>query len=141
MIIYCAIMFLPNYFSNSFTQLLSNLIVVIAVLFLLKIRYKPSLFITLMGFYQLYLILITYINKTNTADIHLIISNCKIFFFLCVIDYMLKRKQKDITNIIFYILLIFVALDFFSIVFFTISISWLSATYLNFVELFKMTLE
>ena len=118
MIIYCAIMFLPNYFSNSFTQLLSNLIVVIAVLFLLKIRYKPSLFITLMGFYQLYLILITYINKTNTADIHLIISNCKIFFFLCVIDYMLKRKQKDITNIIFYILLIFVALDFFSIVFF-----------------------
>ena len=118
MIIYCAIMFLPNYFLNSFTQLLSNLIVVIAVLFLLKIRYKPSLFITLMGFYQLYLILITYINKTNAADIHLIISNCKIFFFLCVIDYMLKRKQKDITNIIFYILLIFVALDFFSIVFF-----------------------
>ena len=118
MIIYCGIMFLPSCFSNSFTQLLSNLMVVIAVLFLLQVRYKPNFFIVLTGFYQLYLILITYINHTNAADIHLIISNCKLFFFLCVIDYMLKKKQKDTTNIMFYILLIFVALDFFSIVFF-----------------------
>lgn len=118
MITYCGIMFLPSCFSNSFTQLLSNLMVVIAVLFLLQVRYKPNFFIVLTGFYQLYLILITYINHTNAADIHLIISNCKLFFFLCVIDYMLKKKQKDTTNIIFYILLIFVALDFFSIIFF-----------------------
>ena len=116
--VYCIVMFLPSYFSNSFTQLLSNLMVVLAALFLLWYRYRPNNFIVLTGLYMLYLIVISYINHTSAADIHLPISYCKTFFFLCVTDYMLKKKQKDTTNIMFYILLVFVALDFFSIVFF-----------------------
>lgn len=118
MILYCFAMFVPGYFSNVGIKILSNLMMVIAALFLLRRKYKPNKFIVLTGIYMLYLITITYINRTNAADIHLIISYCKIFFFLGVVDYMLKNKQAIAVNIMFYILLLFVSLDFFSIIFF-----------------------
>ena len=118
MILYCFAMFVPGYFSNVGIKILSNLMMVIAALFLLRRKYKPNKFIVLTGIYMLYLITITYINRTNAADIHLIISYCKILFFLGVVDYMLKNKQAIAVNIMFYILLLFVSLDFFSIIFF-----------------------
>lgn len=118
MIIYCFIMFVPGYFSNAGIKLLSNLMMVVAAFFLLRHKYKPNKFIVLTGIYMLYLMIISYINRTNAADIHLIISYCKIFFFLGVFDYMLKNNQENAVNIMFYILLLFVSLDFFSIILF-----------------------
>lgn len=129
MILYCIVMFVPDYFSNVGVKLLSNLIMIVAALFLLCHRYKPNKYIVLTSIYMLYLIIITYINRTNAADIHLVISYCKMFFFLCVVDHMLKYKQKNVMSIMFYILLFFVALDFLSIIFFpnglyTTSLTW-----------------
>lgn len=118
MILYCIVMFLPSYFSNSIIQLFSNILIIIAGLFLVKIRYKMTRFTALTGIYMLYLIIISYINNTSGANIHLIISYCKIFFFMCVIDYMFRNKQGKVINIMFYILLLFVSLDFFSIILF-----------------------
>ena len=118
MIIYCFVMFVPGYFSNAGIKLLSNLMMVVAAFFLLRHKYKPNKFIVLTGIYMLYLMIISYINRTNAADIHLIISYCKIFFFLGVFDYMLKNNQENAVNIMFYILLLFVSLDFFSIILF-----------------------
>ena len=118
MIIYCFVMFVPTYFSNAGIKLLSNVMVAIAALFLLRRKYKPNKFIVLTSIYLLYLMIMTYINRTNAADIHLIISYCKIFFFLGVFDYMLKNNQANAVNIMFYILLLFVSLDFFSIILF-----------------------
>lgn len=118
MLIYCIVMFLPSYFSNSSTQFLSNVLAVIAVLYLVQNRYKPSYFTLLSGLYLFYLVFITFFNQTEVADIHLVVSNSKLFFFLCVFDFMLKRKQKDAINIIFFVLSVYVALDFLSIVFF-----------------------
>ena len=118
MIIYCFVMFVPSYFSNVGIKLLSNLMMIAAAFFLIRHKYKPNKFIVLTGIYMLYLIVITYINRTNAADIHLIISHCKIFLFLSVFDYMLKNKQENTVNIMFYILLLFVCLDFFSIILF-----------------------
>ena len=118
MILYCLVMFVPGYFSNSGIKLLSNLMMIAAAFFLLRRKYKPNKFIVLTGIYMLYLMMISYINHTNAADVHLIISYCKIFFFLGVFDYMLKNKQENTVNVMFYILLLFVSLDFFSIIFF-----------------------
>lgn len=111
-------MFVPGYFSNAGIKLLSNLMMVVAAFFLLRHKYKPNKFIVLTGIYMLYLIVISYVNRTNAADIHLIIVYCKIFVFLCVADYMLKNNQANAVNIMFYILLLFVSLDFFSIILF-----------------------
>ena len=118
MIIYCFVMFVPGYFSNAGIKLLSNLMMVVAAFFLLRHKYKPNKFIVLTGIYMLYLIVISYVNRTNAADIHLIIVYCKIFVFLGVADYMLKNNQANAVNIMFYILLLFVSLDFFSIILF-----------------------
>lgn len=118
MIIYCFVMFVPTYFSNAGIKLLSNVMMAIAALFLLRRKYKPNKFIVLTSIYLLYLMIMTYINRTNAADIHLIISYCKIFIFLGVFDYMLKNNQANAVNIMFYILLLFVSLDFFSIILF-----------------------
>ena len=111
-------MFVPTYFSNAGIKLLSNVMMAIAALFLLRRKYKPNKFIVLTSIYLLYLMIMTYINRTNAADIHLIISYCKIFLFLGVFDYMLKNNQANAVNIMFYILLLFVSLDFFSIILF-----------------------
>ena len=73
MILYCFAMFVPGYFSNVGIKILSNLMMVIAALFLLRRKYKPNKFIVLTGIYMLYLITITYINRTNAADIFSII--------------------------------------------------------------------
>ena len=70
MIIYCFVMFVPGYFSNAGIKLLSNVMMVIAALFLLRRKYKPNKFIVLTGIYLLYLMIMTYINHTNAADIH-----------------------------------------------------------------------
>lgn len=118
MIIYCFVMFIPGYFSNAGIKLLSNLMMVVAAFFLLRHKYKPNKFIVLTGIYMLYLMIISYVNRTNAADIHLIIVYCKIFVFLGVADYMLKNNQANAVNIMFYILLLFVSLDFFSIILF-----------------------
>lgn len=111
-------MFVPGYFSNAGIKLLSNLMMVVAAFFLLRHKYKPNKLIVLTGIYMLYLIVISYVNRTNAADIHLIIVYCKIFVFLGVADYMLKNNQANAVNIMFYILLLFVSLDFFSIILF-----------------------
>lgn len=111
-------MFIPGYFSNAGIKLLSNLMMVVAAFFLLRHKYKPNKFIVLTGIYMLYLMIISYVNRTNAADIHLIIVYCKIFVFLGVADYMLKNNQANAVNIMFYILLLFVSLDFFSIILF-----------------------
>lgn len=111
-------MFIPGYFSNAGIKLLSNLMMVVAAFFLLRHKYKPNKFIVLTGIYMLYLMIISYVNRTNAADIHLIIVYCKIFVFLGVADYMLKNNQSNAVNIMFYILLLFVSLDFFSIILF-----------------------
>lgn len=129
MIIYCFVMFVPTYFSNAGIKLLSNVMMAIAALFLLRRKYKPNKFIVLTSIYLLYLMIMTYINRTNAADIHLIISYCKIFLFLGVFDYMLKNNQANAVNIMFYILLLFVSLDFFSIILFPNGLYYTSLTW------------
>lgn len=58
---------------------------------------------------------ITFIYHNKAADIHLIISNLKIVFMLCVIEYLLKRTPNSTINIMFFILITFVIIDFASI--------------------------
>ena len=68
--------------------------------------------------YFAYLIAITFIYHNKAADVHLIISNLKIVFMLCAIEYLLKRTPDSTINIMFFILITFVLIDFASIVLF-----------------------
>lgn len=116
--LYLFSMFLPGYFSNQTMKLVSNVMMVVVAIYLLVVKYKPSRFVILTICYFTYLIVITFIYHNKAADAHLIISNLKIVFMLCVIEYLLKRTPDSTINIMFFILITFVVIDFASIVLF-----------------------
>lgn len=113
--VYLFSMFLPGYFSSPIMQMVSNIMMVGVAIYLFSVKYKPSRFMILTICYFAYLIVITFIYHNKAADIHLIISNLKIVFMLCVIEYLLKRTPNSTINIMFFILITFVIIDFASL--------------------------
>lgn len=116
--VYLFSMFLPGYFSSPIMQMVSNIMMVGVAIYLFSVKYKPSRFMILTICYFAYLIAITFIYHNKAADVHLIISNLKIVFMLCAIEYLLKRTPDSTINIMFFILITFVLNDFASIVLF-----------------------
>ena len=116
--VYLFPMFLPGYFSNQVMQMVSNIMMVGVAIYLFSVKYKPSRFMILTICYFAYLIAITFIYHNKSADVHLIVSNLKIVFMLCVIEYLLKRTPDSTINIMFFLLITFVIFDFASIVLF-----------------------
>lgn len=116
--VYLFSMFLPGYFSSPIMQMVSNIMMVGVAIYLFSVKYKPSRFMILTICYFAYLIAITFIYHNKAADVHLIISNLKIVFMLCAIEYLLKRTPDSTINIMFFILITFVLIDFASIVLF-----------------------
>ena len=116
--VYLFSMFLPGYFSSPIMQMVSNIMMVGVAIYLFSVKYKPSRFMILTICYFAYLIAITFIDHNKAADVHLIISNLKIVFMLCAIEYLLKRTPDSTINIMFFILITFVLIDFASIVLF-----------------------
>ena len=116
--VYLFSMFLPGYFSSPIMQMVSNIMMVGVAIYLFSVKYKPSRFMILTICYFAYLIAITFIYHNKAADVHLIISNFKIVFMLCAIEYLLKRTPDSTINIMFFILITFVLIDFASIVLF-----------------------
>ena len=98
--------------------MVSNIMMVGVAIYLFSVKYKPSRFMILTICYFAYLIAITFIYHNKAADVHLIISNLKIVFMLCAIEYLLKRTPDSTINIMFFILITFVLIDFASIVLF-----------------------
>ena len=109
---YTIIVLLPNYFSHSLLSLLDNAFLIFGFCFLFLKRYKPSKSILLITSFYVYLIIITFINGTDTANVHIITSNAKIIFYLANLDYFLKNKQRSTINILFYFITFVVLLDF-----------------------------
>ena len=105
--VYLFSMFLPGFFSNQVMQIVSNIMMVGVAIYLFSVKYKPSRFMILTICYFAYLIVITFIYHNKAADIHLIISNLKIVFMLCAIEYLLKRTPHSTINIMFFILITF----------------------------------
>lgn len=118
LMLYLFSMFIPGYFSNQIMKLVSNVMMVVVVMYLFSVKYKPSRFMIITSLYFWYLIAITFINHNSTADIHLIISNLKIISMLCIIEYLLKKNPYSTINVMFFILSTFVLIDFASIVLF-----------------------
>lgn len=116
--VYLFSMFLPGYFSSPIMQMVSNIMMVGVAIYLFSVKYKPSRFMILTICYFAYLIAITFIYHNKAADVHLIISNLKIVFMLCAIEYLLKRTPDSTINIMYFILITFVLIDFASIVLF-----------------------
>lgn len=101
--VYLFSMFLPGYFSSPIMQMVSNIMMVGVAIYLFSVKYKPSRFMILTICYFAYLIAITFIYHNKAADVHLIISNLKIVFMLCAIEYLLKRTPDSTINIMFFI--------------------------------------
>lgn len=106
----------PAYLSNSFINLLDNAFLLLALLFLFLHRYKPSKMILLISVYYFYLIVISFINHSSAADVHLVISNVKIILYLAVFDSLISIDNKDVVNTLFYIFFTIVLIDFIIVV-------------------------
>lgn len=116
--LYAALRLLPSYFSNSVSDFLDNVFLVLAIAFLVLKKYKPSKFMILAVVYSMLMVLMSYINKTDRADYHLLVSNIKALVFLSVTECSVKRDTKRAINTLFYVLLLYVLTDFISILLF-----------------------
>lgn len=110
---YTIVFLMPSYFSNSLLNFLDNIFLILGFCFLFLKKYKPSKIILIICLFYFYLIFISFIKSTDSADIHLIVSNLKMVLYLAAIDYSLKNHEKNIVNILFYFIAIVVVLDFF----------------------------
>lgn len=72
----------------------------------------------LVSIYTLFLVVMSFINKTDRADYHLIVSNVKALVFLYVTEWSVKEDTKRAINTLFYVLLIYTFVDFMSILLF-----------------------
>lgn len=113
---YVVIMLWPAYLSNTIFNFLDNLYLILGIGFLIIKRYKPSKLIGLVAIFYVYLILITFLNSTDTADVHLIISNLKVIIFLASIDCLIKRRIKLVLQVLFYYIFAVVLIDFVTVV-------------------------
>ena len=116
--IFAIFMFMPAYFSNEITKLILNVLFVGTIMFLFKHSYKPTGFIWSVFAYILYLIVISFIEQTPAADIHLIISNMKLLVFLGLMEHELRQNYNNTVRILFVILFVYVLMDFISILLF-----------------------
>lgn len=116
--LYVMLRLLPSYFSNGLVSLMDNFFALLAVLFLLLKKYKPSPFMLLASSYILLTVAMSFINKTDRADVHLIISQTKLIVFLAVTEWSLKTDTKRAVNTVFFVLLLYTVMDFLSIVLF-----------------------
>ena len=118
LLLFVILMFMPSYFSNSIFDMLENLMLVCCILLLLKNKYKPSLFVDFVTVYIAYLVIISFVNKLTTADIHMIISNAKVVVLLAILEFMLMKKTVYVMDRLRLIISILVILDLMSFVFF-----------------------
>lgn len=115
---FVALRFLPSLFSNAFVSFLSNAFLLGAVAFLILKRYKPSKLMVIASLYMLFLIVMSFINKTDRADYHLVVSHIKMLVFLCVTEWSVKEDTERAINTLFYVLLGYALLDFASVILF-----------------------
>lgn len=105
----------PAYLSNTIFNFLDNLYLILGIGFLIIKRYKPSKLIGLIALFYIYLIFISFLNSTDIADVHLIISNLKIIFFLASIDCLFKRRRKLVIQVLYYYIVAVVLIDFITV--------------------------
>lgn len=117
-LLYSILFFLPSYFSNGFTGLLSNVFFFFGMCFLLLKRYRPSKFMILATLYLAFIIVMSFINKTDRADYHLVVSNAKMLVFLAVTEWSVRKDTSRAVNTLFGVLLVYSLMDFASIVLF-----------------------
>lgn len=116
--LYSLVFLVPSYFSNGITTLLSNVVFFFGICFLLLMKYRPSKFITAAALYMALIIAMSFINKTDLADYHLVVSHMKMVTYLAVTEWLLKKDTSRTINILFGVFLIYVLMDWASIVLF-----------------------
>lgn len=108
--IYSFVFFIPNYFAGTFTSIASNIAMIIAGIFILSKKIKPSSLVSTIIVYFLFLIGITFIMKSNTVNIHTLATPIKTILYLMVLHYMFVKKKESCINallfsITFYVLM------------------------------------
>lgn len=139
--LYAILSFLPSYFSNGLTSFLSNVFFFFAICFLLLKKYKPSKLMVLALLYIAFIVIMSFINKTDRADYHLIVSYAKQLTFLAVTEWSIKNDTNRSVNTLFGVLLVYTLMDFVSILVFpnglyfkeTIWNEWSSSQYAQWI--------
>lgn len=90
----------------------------LGICFLLLKKYRPSKFIIMSVLYIGFIIIMSFINKTDRADYHLIVSNAKMLTYMGVVEWSLRKDTERAVNTLFGVLLVYVLMDFASIVLF-----------------------
>ncbi len=116
--LYTMTMFMPSYYSNGFWDLVENLVFCAVVFVLVQYRYKPNTMTLLAAAYWTLLVVMTFIHKYSTTDIHLIISNLKLVVCVFFIDHMFRERRKEAVNVLFWVLLIYAVADLVSVILF-----------------------
>lgn len=116
--VYVFAVFMPGYFSNPIFKLLENIMLLVGFFFVVQRGGRLSKFAVYAALYHIYLIVISFVNDTDAADIHLIISYCKIVVFLFFLDIVLRENRYGTIKILMGFLAVFVGMDALSIVFF-----------------------
>lgn len=73
--IYLIIIMLPRHYYNGVWGILENGLLLIGIFLLIIKKYRPSKWNIVMTLYFIYFTVITFINQTDMADWHFILSN------------------------------------------------------------------
>lgn len=116
-LLYSVIMLWPEYFSNSITIALANLLALIGSLYVFKNIKRISSFSILTAIYFIYFVADTYLH--GGGNIHTLISNMKIVISIMTVDVYLSNKDKSFGIFtMFWLVFTFTTLNFVTLILF-----------------------
>lgn len=114
---YVVIMLWPEYFSNSITIALANLLALVGFFYVFKNMRRISMFSILTAIYFIYFVADTYFH--GGGDIHTLISNMKIVISIMMVDVYLSNVDKKFgISVMFWIVFVFTTLNFATLILF-----------------------
>ena len=116
-LLYTVIMLWPEYFSNSITIALANLLALIGSLYVFKNIRRISAFSILTAIYFIYFVADTYLH--GGGNIHTLISNMKIVISIMTVDVYLSNEDKSFgISTMFWLVFTFTTLNFATLILF-----------------------
>lgn len=108
--------FCPDYLSNPFIQLIANVTLILNLTYLFYRKYKPSKLAMMFLLYQVYVIGISFINGTDMANIHLVVSAMKLLAVVALLDFAYTNNYKSVLKCMTVVLMIYVFWDAITVI-------------------------
>ncbi len=110
------IILMPPYLGdNNIIRLLENLAIFVAILYVIKNKYRPSYFALCVAAYFLIFLTLTIISQ-GRFSVHLIISNLKVVVVVALVECSWRQDSKRIIGLIGFVLALYCLMDFMTII-------------------------